>query len=41
MDMIDQIGGLKSVSSIGCNYGHGYSIWVLLGNPLVRVKENL
>ena len=41
MDMIDQIGGLKTVSSIGNSYGHWYSIWILLGNPLVRVWENL
>ncbi len=26
MDMIDQIGGWKSVSSIGSSYGQGYSI---------------
>ena len=26
MDMIDQIGGWKSVSSIGNNYGQGYLI---------------
>jgi integrase len=26
MDMIDQIGGWKSVSLIGCNYGQGYSL---------------
>ena len=26
MDMIDQIGGWKSVSSIGSNYGHGYKL---------------
>ena len=25
MDMIDQIGGWRSVSSIGSNYGQGYS----------------
>jgi integrase len=26
MDMIDQIGGWRSVSSIGSNYGQGYSM---------------
>ena len=26
MDMIDQIGGWKLVSSIGSNYGHGFSL---------------
>jgi len=26
MDMIDQIGGWKSVSSVGNNYGKGYNV---------------
>ena len=37
MDMIDQIGGWKSVSSIGSNYGQGYSMgqirkWIRLSS---------
>jgi integrase len=37
MDMIDQIGGWKSVSSIGNNYGQGYSMgqirkWIRLSS---------
>jgi len=27
LDLIDQIGGWKSVSSIGNSYGKGYTIW--------------
>ena len=30
MDMIDQIGGWKTVSSIGNNYGQGYSFFIML-----------
>ena len=31
MDMIDQIGGWRSASSIGSNYGHGFSLEHLEG----------
>jgi hypothetical protein len=33
MDMIEQIGGWKSVSSIGNNYGHGYE--------LLKIREKI
>ena len=33
MDMIDQVGGWKSVSSIGNNYGKGYL--------LLKIRENI
>lgn len=33
MDMIDQIGGWKSVGSIGNSYGHGYH--------LLKIRENI
>ena len=36
MDLIDQIGGWKSVSSIGNNYGEGYNL-VALKNQLILI----